>query len=160
MLTFALVGALKTQLGDSINYVNAKFVADERGIKTEAVVTSSLNLKSLVTVKVITDKEVTTFSGVVFGENEERIVNINGFKTDFKPKGKMIFLKNRDIPGFIRDISAILAKENINIADFRLGRGEEKDALAVVLVDEDINSEILKELNSVEACIWARYANV
>lgn len=160
MLTFALVGALKTQLGDSINYVNAKFVADERGIKTESVVTSSLNLKSLVTVKVITDKEVTTFSGVVFGENEERIVNINGFKTDFKPKGKMIFLKNRDIPGFIRDISAILAKENINIADFRLGRGEEKDALAVILVDEDINSEILKELNSVEACIWARYANV
>lgn len=45
MLTFALVGALKTQLGDSINYVNAKFVADERGIKTEAVVASSLNLK-------------------------------------------------------------------------------------------------------------------
>lgn len=160
MLTFALVGALKTQLGDSINYVNAKFVADERGIKTEAKITSSLNLKSLVTLKIITDEEVTTFSGVVYGDNEERIVNINGFNTDFKPKGKMIFLKNRDIPGFIRDISAILAKENINIADFRLGRGEEKDALAVVLVDESINNEILQKLNNVEACIWARYATV
>lgn len=157
LITFALVGALKEQLGDSINYVNAKFKADERGIKTEAIVVPG-DLKNLFTVKVITDDDISSVSGIVYGENEGRVIDINGFKTDFKPKGKMILLKNRDIPGFIRDISAILADEEINIADFRLGRGNDGTALAVVLVDEHISKDILDRLNRVKACIWARYA--
>lgn len=32
-LTFGLVGALKPSLDDKINYVNAPFVATERGVK-------------------------------------------------------------------------------------------------------------------------------
>ncbi|NLY03424.1 MAG: phosphoglycerate dehydrogenase [Campylobacter sp.] len=161
MLTFALVGSLKEQLGDSINYVNAKFIADERGIKSESVVLPGRdNKSSIVTVKVVTDEEISSASGLVFGENEKRIIDINGFKTDFKPKGKMILLKNRDVPGVIRDISSILADEKINIADFRLGRGNENTALAVILVDEHIKKDILDRLNSVDACIWARYASI
>ncbi|MSN96083.1 phosphoglycerate dehydrogenase [Campylobacter sp. FMV-PI01] len=160
LLTFALVGCLRDQLGDVINYVNAKFVADERGIKTDAIAVSGTGYKSKVTVKIITDSEISEVSGTVFGESEERIIEINGFKTDFKPKGKMIFLKNRDVPGFIRDISAILADSKINIADFRLGRGKEGNALAVVLVDEYVDKDIIEKLNSVEACIWARYATI
>lgn len=157
LLTFALVGALKEQLDDGINYVNAKFIADERGIKSEALIVPG-EFKGLVTVKVITDSEMSSVSGIVYGEDEGRVIDINGFKTDFKPKGKMILLKNRDIPGFVRDISAILADEEINIADFRLGRGNDGTALAVVLVDEEISKDILDRLNRVKACLWARYA--
>ncbi|NLK67308.1 MAG: phosphoglycerate dehydrogenase [Campylobacteraceae bacterium] len=160
MLTFALVGALKERFGDSINYVNAKFLADERGIKTETVAVPSSEPINIVKVSVITDNEVSSISGVVFGGDEKRITNINGYKTDFKPKGKMIFLKNEDKPGFIRDISSILADANVNIADFRLGRGDQKYALAVILVDDDISKEVLDKLNSVEACLWARYATI
>lgn len=160
LLTFALVGSLKERFGESINYVNAKFLAEEKGIKTEVKSLPNTDNRSIITVSIITDNEISQISGLVFGENEERIININGFKTDFKPKGKMILLKNKDIPGFIRDISAILAEANINIADFRLGRNDEKHALAVILLDDNINKEILDKLNNVEACIWARYATI
>ena len=34
MLVFAIVGALHDSLGDSLNYINAKFLADEKGIET------------------------------------------------------------------------------------------------------------------------------
>ncbi|AII15107.1 alpha-ketoglutarate reductase / D-3-phosphoglycerate dehydrogenase [Campylobacter iguaniorum] len=158
MLTFAIVGALKETLGDSINYVNAKFKAEEKGIDISFSVVPESGYKNKLTVKVLTDKDVVTIGGTVFGETEQRIVNINGFKTDFKPKGRMIVFKNTDVPGVISSISSILAEEKINIADFRLGRDDNGFALAVILVDQDIKKDILAKLNALETCVWAEYA--
>ncbi|MBR8462508.1 phosphoglycerate dehydrogenase [Campylobacter sp. faydin G-140] len=158
MLTFALVSVLKESLGDAINYVNAKFLCDEKGIINEAIVVPQSGYNNKISVKITTDSDATTISGTVFGETEQRIVGINGFKTDFKPKGKMIIFKNNDVPGVIAQISAILADEKINIADFRLGRDDHGMALAVILVDEHISSDILTKLNALDTCIWAQYA--
>lgn len=158
MLTFALVGSLCESLGDNVNYVNAKFIADENNIKTHTQVLPSHGYKNMVSVYLTTQKGITQISGTIFGDNEQRIININGFKTDFKPKGKMIVFKNTDVPGVIMSISSILMEENINIADFRLGRDDKGSALAVILVDESINKNTLKKLNNLETCLWAEYA--
>ena len=48
---------------------------------------------------------------------------------------------------------------NINIADFRLSRWKD-GALAVILIDEKANSEILKKLGSLEAAIAVAYAEI
>ncbi|CAD7287343.1 phosphoglycerate dehydrogenase [Campylobacter suis] len=160
MLTFALVGALKESLGDGINYVNAKFLCDEKGIATDVSVGGESIFKNKITVRITTESDLVSISGTVFGENQPRIVNINGFKTDFKPKGKMIIFKNNDVPGVIASISSLLAAENINIADFRLGRGDHGMALAVILVDEHISKEVLAKLNALEACVWVSYVVV
>lgn len=159
-LTFSLVGALKESLGDNINYVNAGYVAEEKNIQTSTTKLPASGYSNKVTVKISTDKGVAEVSGTVFNDDEQRVVNINGFKTDFKPKGKMIIFKNKDVPGVIASISSILAKNSINIADFRLGRGENGLALAVILVDENIDSKILKELNNLPDCIFAEYVNI
>ncbi|BCX78973.1 phosphoglycerate dehydrogenase [Campylobacter sp. 19-13652] len=158
LITFAIVGALKEIAGEKINYVNAKFLADEKGIITEAHSAPESGYKSKITVKVATETDVISIGGTVFDEREQRIVDINGFKTDFKPKGKMIFFKNNDVPGVIAQVASILAKANINIADFRLGRGEGGSALAVILVDESVDKHTLEALNALETCIWAKYA--
>jgi D-3-phosphoglycerate dehydrogenase len=160
LLTFSLVGALKESLGETINYVNAGYVAKEKNIQTNAIKLPATGYSNKVTIKISTDKGIAEVGGTVFNDDEQRIVNINGFKTDFKPKGKMIIFKNKDVPGVIAAISSILAKNNINIADFRLGRGRDGLALAVILVDEDIDSKILKELNELSNCIWAEYVNI
>ena len=68
--------------------------------------------------------------------------------------------KNKDIPGVIAKISAVLASKNINIADFRLGRDNLGYALAVVLVDEAIKKEVLDELNRLEVCIFVEYVEI
>ncbi|MCD8213444.1 MAG: phosphoglycerate dehydrogenase [Campylobacter sp.] len=158
ILTFALVGVLKESLGDAINYVNAKFICDEKGITNEAIVVPQSGYNNKISVKITTQSDVTTISGAVFGDTEQRIVGINGFKTDFKPKGKMIIFKNNDVPGVIAQISKILADEKINIADFRLGRDDHGMALAVILVDENITKETLAKLNALNTCVWAQYA--
>ena len=46
----------------------------------------------------------------------------------------------------------------VNIADFRLGRNGEGQALAVILIDDDISKETLTKLNALDTCIWAQYA--
>jgi len=158
MLVFAIVGALHDSLGDSLNYVNAKFLADEKGIETSFGELARSVYKSEIAVKVTTDKAISNVAGTVFDGSEERIVNIGGFKTDFKPKGKMIIFKNTDVPGVIKSVSTILADENINIADFRLGRGEEGDALAVILVDSEVQKSTLDKLAALQTCLMVRYA--
>lgn len=158
MLIFAIVGALKNILGDHINYVNAKFVAEEKEIKTSVETLDEKDYKNRATVSLVTQNGITEISGTVFSHAEQRIVSINGFKTDFKPKGKMIVFKNEDVPGVIMSVASILKDANINIADFRLGRGEEDYALAVILVDQNISKDIIAKINDLSNCVWAHYA--
>ena len=159
--TFAAVGALKVSGGDEVNYINAKFWAEEKGITFDTCEmthnTSGYNNK--VTIKITTEKGVNTISGTVFDENVQRIVEVNGFGFDIEPKGKMILLRNSDVPGVIGQIGQILGDNGINIADFRLSRGKDS-ALAVILVDTTITHSILKKLENLEAAISVSYAEI
>ncbi len=159
LVTFATVGALKESLGESINYVNAEFVAKERGIDIFSKKTPEVSgYKNRVTVRLTTDMDVIEISGTIFEENVQRIVDINNFALDVEPKGRMILFKNTDVPGVIGDVGMILAKHNINISDFRLGRDNHGHALAVIIVDDNVSKEVLEELSNLKACLSVSYA--
>lgn len=159
LTTFALVGSLKESMGEKINYVNADFVAKEKEIEIEThKVVNKSEYKNKIEIGLTTDKESIVIGGTVFDEGIEKIVHVNNIKLDFKPKGKMIFFANKDKPGVIANISQTLADHKINIADFRLGRGTNGDAFAVILVDDLISKEVLKELEAIENCNWVSYA--
>ncbi|TXE81278.1 phosphoglycerate dehydrogenase [Campylobacter peloridis] len=160
LLTFAAVSVLRGILGENINYINAHFVAKDKGVELSSCILPSSGYSNKITIKVITDNSSLSISGTIFGENEQRIVELNGFDVDFKPKGKMIILNNNDIPGVIANVSGILAKNNVNIADFRLGRNGFGKALAVILLDTKISKALLEELRAVDACIFAEYAEI
>ncbi len=53
-----------------------------------------------------------------------------------------------------------MASNNLNIADFRLGRDKNAQALAVVKVDGDINKKVLKELSELETCLSVSYVSI
>ncbi len=156
--TFALVGILNATLGDKVNYVNAPYVAKERGIEVQLEGKESQNVfKNQVKLTLLTQKGEFSVSGAVFNEDTLKIVEINKFSLDIKPEGKMILFRNNDTPGVIGFIGSILAKHNINIADFRLARYK-KEALAVIIVDDEVESRVLKELSNIDACISIQYA--
>ena len=161
LATFATVGAMAEMSGETINYVNADFVAKERGIKveTEALPASSV-YKNLVTVKLTTDKDVIEISATMFGDDAQRIVDINGFGVDVEPTGNMILFKNTDVPGVIGQVGTLLGAHNVNIADFRLGRNRSGEALAVIIVDSAVSDKTLKELSALNACISVSYARI
>lgn len=157
LATFALVGVLNASIGERVNYVNAPFVANEQGIKLEKIARdSSSTFKNKIKITLLTQNGEFEVSGTVFSEVKPRIVEINGFKLDFAPRGRMILYKNNDKPGVIGFIGSTLAKHNINIADFRLGRAEQS-ALAVILLDEEPSDSVLDELKAQENCISLKY---
>lgn len=160
LCTFATVGALAVCSGDEVNYVNAKFWAEEKGISFDTCEMShNSGYSNKVTVKITTEKGVNTISGTVFDEDVQRITEINGFIFDIEPKGNMVMLRNSDVPGVIGQVGQTLGDNNINIADFRLSRGKD-GALAVILVDEHINHDMLKKLENLDAAISVAYAEI
>ena len=152
--TFVTVGALNEVLKENINYVNAQYIAKERDINvsTEEIKTHS-GYNNKVTVRLATEESVISVSGTVFANDLQRIVEINGFGLDIEPKGKMILFKNSDVPGVIGEVGTTLSKYNINIADFRLGRDSHNQALAVIIVDDNVTKEVIDELSSLKAAL-------
>ncbi|RDU73105.1 phosphoglycerate dehydrogenase [Helicobacter aurati] len=160
LCTFGLVGALKPSLDDGINYVNAHFVAKERGVSAHVELKHSAGAyKNLITLTVTTEQESMSVSGTVYDGHIIRFNNINGFGMDLEPKGNMILVKNTDVPGVIGSIGNTIARHNVNIADFRLGRHGDihhKEALALILVDNTVTRALLDDLRAIKECLNVR----
>ena len=156
--TFVTVGAMSQSSGDNINYVNADFVAKEKGITVEAeAIGDSSVYKNLITVKLTTDEGTTSISATIFDDGVQRVVAINGFDIEVALKGDMVLFKNTDIPGVIGQVGTTLGNNGVNISDFSLARNDKGNALAVILVDSNVSTQALSELSSLEACINVNY---
>ena len=160
LATFVTVGAM-SHSSETINYVNADFVAKEKGIEVEPVNLGDSNVyKNLITIKLTTNEGTTTISATIFDDGVERIVSIDGFDNEVAIKGDMILFKNSDVPGVIGSVGTILANNNVNISDFSLARNENKEALAVILVDNAVSDKTLEELAALDACLSVSYARL
>jgi len=158
LTTFATVGILAESLEDTVNYVNAEFVAEERNIQLiKNVHANNSGLSNKVTIKLTTENGTFTIAGTVLGDNAQRIIEIDGYMLDLEPKGKMILFRNTDVPGVIGDVGHIISSNDLNIADFRLGRDKNAQALAVVKVDGDVTKKLLNELSNLETCLSVSY---
>jgi len=158
LTTFATVGILAESLEDTVNYVNAEFVAQERDIQLiKNVHANNSGLSNKVTVKLTTENGTFIIAGTVLGDNAQRIVEIDGYQLDLEPKGKMILFRNTDVPGVIGDVGHIISANELNISDFRLGRDKNAQALAVVKVDGNVTKKLLSELSDLETCLSVSY---
>ncbi len=161
LATFATVGILSESLEDSVNYVNAEFVAKERNISiSKETKINHSGLRNKVCIKLVTNSGIFSISGTVFGEDAPRIIDIDGYQLDLEPKGIMILFRNTDVPGVIGDVGAIIASNNLNISDFRLGRDKNSHALAVVKVDGTVTKKLLSELSSLDTCLNVTYVTL
>lgn len=155
-----LVGALNASLGDKINYVNAPFVAKERGIEVKMTLKhDSETYKNHIYLTLSTQESSIVLSGSVFEERHLRITSINHFQFDIEPKGRMIFFRNTDVPGVIGSVGSILGAHNVNIADFRLAR-QNQEALAVILVDGEIPKMVVDKLSEIPACLGVKVVHI
>jgi len=161
MGTFATVGVLTESLGDQVNYVNAEFVAKERGIDiTKEVKPNTSGFTNKVAVKLTTQDGTIEIAGTVFDDSVQRIIEIDDYILDVEPKGTMVFFRNTDTPGVIGSVGHIMAENGLNISDFRLGRDSKQQALAVVRVDGQVTKKVLDELGALDACISVSHATL
>ncbi len=161
LTTFATVGILRESLEDSVNYVNAEFVASDIGIEIEKdKQINNSGLANKITIRLTTTNSIFKISGTVLGADTQRIIEIDEYQLDLEPKGKMILFRNTDVPGVIGEVGYIISSNNLNISDFRLGRNKKSQALAVVKVDGDISKKLIKELSDLETCISVTHVSI
>ncbi len=123
-ITMACIKGLLDQMLDLyVNFVNAPFVAKERGIKVVEIKSSrATDFASSVTIKVKTKHAESVVEGALFGKKEARIVRIDKFFLDAVPEGNLLLLHNEDKPGVIGNVGTLLGANNVNIARLHLGR--------------------------------------
>jgi len=157
--TFVAVGAMSQNSSDTINYVNADFIAKEKGIEISSENCGDSSVyKNLITIKLTTADGTTTISGTIFDDNVQRLVAIDGFDIEVAIRGNMIMFKNTDVPGVIGSVGTVLANHDVNISDFSLARNAQSQALAVVLVDNAVDDATINELSSLDACVSVSHA--
>ena len=145
-------GFLSKLSSDTINLINAPFLAEEMGIVVDEVYAgANSDYTNLLAVQCSSSNEKKYLAGTVFGNNEIRIVDIDAFPLELKPEGAMLFYTNIDKPGMLAQVGKILAENKINIAGLSLGRfGIGKEAITVVNVDSSIANEVLREISSIK----------
>ncbi len=158
-ITIACIKGILDQLLDQyVNFVNAPFVARERGIKVVEVKSSrAIDFASSVTIKVKTKDDEFLVEGALFGKKEPRIVRIDKFFLDAIPEGYLLVLHNEDKPGVIGNVGTLLGENNVNIARLHLGRqtvgGE---AVSVWSIDTPLSRGLKEKLLKLPNIIAAK----
>jgi D-3-phosphoglycerate dehydrogenase len=149
-LTSAAVAGLLRPMLQDVNVVSAPVVAKERGIIVEETTREAAHdYDSLITVRVVTEKQSRHVSGTVFADGRPRIVNIKGIRMDAEFGPSMIYITNLDKPGFIGKFSSTLGDAGINIATFHVGReAPGGNAVALIEVDGDVPPDVLAKVQA------------
>lgn len=151
-----LKGILSHHVSEAVNLINARHYADERGIKIrETTASETKTFNDLITIKLGEEADYRKISATVFGENDYRIVEIDGFGIELRLEGDIIMYQNVDKPGMLAGVSGALAEQDINIASLSLGRTKKgENAITAVSVDKKMSEDELKpiiELDGVRA---------
>ncbi len=144
----ALKGILDPILGEPVNYVNASFIAKERGIEIREIKGKEAgDYQSLVKIILIGKDDKAVIAGTLLSRKDPRIVQINDISMEIIPEGNMIFMRNWDRPGVIGNIGTLLGQNNINIGHMHFGRKEPGGiALSVISIDASLTEEIIEKI--------------
>ena len=153
-----LAGVLNRSTAASrANVVNAMQIASDRGWNVAEVHDKRSAHSDTIRLEIETDSSITTVEGaVVLGK--ARLMHVDGIYCEAPLAGSMVCLKNLDVPGVVGHIGTVMGSNNINIANFSLGRSESAPVEAIVVIKTDtlVTQIVLDQLLSNGAVQLAR----
>ncbi len=147
-ITGAVLAGLMRCYSDTVNMVNAPFLAKERGLNVREVRNEREGVyHTLVRVTVKTESGERSVAGTLFGNATPRLVELFGVMVEADLNGDMLYIVNEDAPGFIGRLGSTLGEANVNIGTFHLGR-QEAGGVAVLLlsVDTPVGTDTLEQI--------------
>ncbi|WP_112381992.1 phosphoglycerate dehydrogenase [Sphingomonas carotinifaciens] len=144
IVSAVLAGFLRVH-SDTVNMVNAPFLAKDKGIEVREVRTEREgDYHTLVRVSVKTSDGERSVVGTLFGNEAPRLVELFGIKVEADLDGPMLYVVNEDAPGFIGRLGTTLGEAGVNIATFHLGRRSAGgEAVVLLSLDEVVSAELL-----------------
>lgn len=146
--TAVLKGLLTVVSAESVNFVNADYYAEQRGIRvTETKQTETRDYVSMISVHSDGEAGVDVAAALIGPRNEPRLVKLFDYDMDMGPSAYMAFFKYDDRPGMIGKVGTILGAQNMNIGSMQVARHEKGGvALMGITVDSPIDAELLKAI--------------
>jgi D-3-phosphoglycerate dehydrogenase len=144
-ITAAVLSGLMKHYSQSVNMVNAPFLAKERGMEVREIRNEKEGVyHTLVRVTVATSLGDRSVAGSLFGAGAPRLVEIFGIGIEADLDGHMLYIVNEDAPGFIGRIGSLLGESGINIGTFHLGRRDAGgEAVVLLSVDQAIPQDVI-----------------
>ena len=151
-ITGAVLAGLMRCYSDTVNMVNAPYLAKERGLDVREVRHDREGVyHTLIRVTVETSQGPRSVAGTLFGNTAPRLVEIFGIGIEADLAGHMLYIVNEDAPGFIGRIGTLLGQAGINIGTFHLARREAGgEAVLLLSVDQPISEGIVKQACAVD----------
>ena len=145
-ITGAVLAGLMRVYSDTVNMVNAPYLAKERGLDVREVRHDREgDYHTLIRVSVQTSQGERSVAGTLFANSLPRLVEIFGIKVEADLSDRMLYVVNEDAPGFIGRLGTALGEAGVNIGTFHLGRRNAGgEAVLLLSVDQPVDGALEK----------------
>lgn len=146
----ALKGIFSNIVSESVSYVNAPLLAEQRGVAVRLITdATSDEYRNLLTIRgALSDGSQISVSGTLTGTKQvEKIVEINGYDVEVPIAEHLIVMIYTDRPGIVAVYGKEFGDASINIAGMQIARqGKGGQALSVLTVDSPVPEELLAKV--------------
>ena len=163
VLTDAVLGGfLDRNVEDTINLINARYHAGLKVLKIKETISKESDVfNDLITIDLGEGADYQKVSATVFGKEDFRIVNIDGFSIEIDLSGEIIIYGNVDKPGMLASASSILADQQVNIAALSLGRDQKTaQAITALTVDKKMSDDEIDGIRKMQGINKLHYVSM
>ncbi|MDR1617391.1 MAG: phosphoglycerate dehydrogenase [Syntrophomonadaceae bacterium] len=149
ILTISFLKGLLEPTVELVNYVNAKMLAADRGIKIfeKKEAQSPKRYKNLITAHIYGKDGEMELAGTISRARIPILVEIDGYETESHLEGYVLLVKHEDRPRIIGPVAMQLGDSGVNIAGMKVARKKKgEQSIMLINVDNKIEDEVLKAL--------------
>ncbi|WP_167131510.1 phosphoglycerate dehydrogenase [Paramicrobacterium chengjingii] len=146
----ALKGIFSNVVSESVSYVNAPLLAEQRGIEVRQITDAvSEEYRNIITIRgALSDGSQISVSGTLTGTKQaEKIVGINGYDVEVPIEKHHVVLLYTDRPGIVAVYGQQFGEAGVNIANMQIARHEAGgEALSVLTIDSPAPDGVLDQI--------------
>lgn len=148
----AAQGLLCDIVASPLTLVNALHVAADRGLSVSRVwLGAPAATGDVIELRLKTADDSLRVAGVLLAGDHPRITRIGDYRVDIQPRGTILVLRNRDVPGVVGRVGSVLGDAGINIAEYHQARREAGgEALAAIAVDGSVERPVIESLSALD----------
>ena len=161
MTAAALQGLLGDVSESPVNWVNARTLARDRGLRVvERRGGDAAPFTGLVTLCAETTSGERSVAGTVM-RGEPHIVSIDGYWLDFLADGWLLVSEHTEGPGILGRVGTLLGQADVDISFVQLGRrGRGQRGVMVLGLDDPADAEVLAALMTLPSIDSARLVHL
>jgi D-3-phosphoglycerate dehydrogenase / 2-oxoglutarate reductase len=146
----ALKGVFTNIVSETVSYVNAPLLAEQRGIEVRLITSpESPEYRNVITLRgALADGEQVSVAGTLTGTKQiEKLVGVNGYEIEVPIAKTHIVMEYTDRPGIVAIYGREFGDAGINIAGMQIARREAGgEALSVLTVDSPVPTDVLERV--------------